>query len=140
MTTRLGRAPMRALLPRGGEREFAVADAPAEAFGVAGGRVLAVGRDELGKRGEQAGLRQAVAVDPVEAGLRPGFRQIAERSAFFVGVIEPRLRHWTRDHAHVATPDWRARAAVPATGPRYHAAGGRKGAALIKVNAGSQLA
>src|SRR5262249_56778840 len=55
------------LLPRHGEGEFAVADAPGKALGETRRRLLAVGRDEFGKGGEQARLRQAVPVDTVDA-------------------------------------------------------------------------
>ena len=73
------RVILKRLLPRAVEREFAVADALAETFGEFGGRFLAIGADEFGERGEQAGLRQAIAVDAVEARFGPGFLQIAER-------------------------------------------------------------
>lgn len=73
-----------ALLPLLIEREFAVADAQAEALGEGGGRILAIGGDEFGKGGEQTGLRQAVAVDAVEARFGPGFLQIAQGHALLL--------------------------------------------------------
>ena len=73
-------------MPRQRQREFAVADALGEAFRETRGGFLAIGGHEFGKGGEQAGLRQAVAVDAVEARLRPGFVQIAERSALLLMV------------------------------------------------------
>src|ERR1700704_804142 len=64
------------------EREFASADAHREAVGKLRGRLLAIGRDQLGKGCEQAGLRQAIPVDAVDAGLQPSLVQIAERRPF----------------------------------------------------------
>src|SRR5262249_40452109 len=55
------------------DREFAVADAPRQAFGITGSGFLAVGGNQLAEGGEQADLRHAVAVDPIEACLGPGF-------------------------------------------------------------------
>src|SRR5665647_555613 len=83
------------------EREFAVADAGAEPFGESGGRVLAIGGDEFGEGCEQAGLRQAVAVDAVELGFGPGFMQVAQSYALLLVVRyrlarvsgSPRCRH-----------------------------------------------
>src|ERR1700712_489724 len=69
------------LLARRREGELAVADAHRQALGELRGRVLAVGCHELGEGGEQAGLRQAIAIDAVDARLRPGLVQIAERDA-----------------------------------------------------------
>src|SRR5947208_602476 len=50
------------LLTRNLHREFAVADAGRQSFGVFGGRILAIGCDELAQCAEQRGLRQAIAV------------------------------------------------------------------------------
>ena len=80
------RAATIVLLPRQRQREFAVADALGETFGKAGGGFLAIGGHEFGEGGEQAGLRQTVAVDAVEARLRPGLVQIAERSPLLLMV------------------------------------------------------
>jgi hypothetical protein len=74
------------LLARLFKREFAVADADSEAFRERGRRFLAVGVDELSKSGEQAGLRQAIAVDSIEARFGPGLLQIAERNTFLLAV------------------------------------------------------
>ncbi len=79
-----------ALLPVLIEREFAVADARAEPFGESGGGFLAIGGDEFGEGGEQAGLRQAIAVDAVEARFGPRFVKIAQRHAFLF-VVRHRL-------------------------------------------------
>ena len=70
------------LLPGLLEREFAVADARAQAIGEGCRGFLAIGGDEFGERGEQAGLRQAVAVDAVEARFRPGFVEVAQCHIF----------------------------------------------------------
>src|SRR4051812_43706324 len=75
-----------ALLPGDGQREFAIADANREALGELSSSLLAIGRDKLGKSGEQAGLSEAIPVDAVDAGLGPGFMQIAERSPFLFMV------------------------------------------------------
>src|SRR3954468_6120144 len=61
------------------QRELAVADAAGEAFDEFRHRVLAVGADQLGKRGEQARLRETIAVDAVVPGFRPSLVEIAER-------------------------------------------------------------
>src|SRR5262249_44408705 len=74
------------LLPRHGEGEFAVADAPGKTLGETRRRLLAVGRDEFGKGGEQARLRQAVPIDTVEARFGPGCVEVAERSPFLLMV------------------------------------------------------
>src|SRR5207302_10304996 len=69
--TRLTSVSVRCLLVRRRKREFAVADAHGEALGKLGGRFLAIGHDKFGKSREQARLRQAIAIDPVDARLRP---------------------------------------------------------------------
>src|SRR5581483_2815235 len=73
------RATERLLLLRQRQREFAVADAHREAFGEFRHRILAIGGDELGECGEQARLRQAIAVDTVMARFGPRLVQIGER-------------------------------------------------------------
>src|ERR1700730_14625533 len=75
---------VRCLLARRREGEFAVADAEREALGKVCGRFLAVGRDKFGEGREQARLRQAVAVDAVDARLGPGVVQIAERHSLLL--------------------------------------------------------
>ena len=67
------------LLLRQRDRKFAVADAGGEAFHEFRHRVLAVGADQFGEGREQAGLREAVAIDAIVARFRPGFVEIAER-------------------------------------------------------------
>src|SRR5579859_2230753 len=67
------------LLLRQRDRELAVADARRDTFDKFRDRVLAIGADQLGQRGEQARLREAVAVDAVMARVRPGLVEIAER-------------------------------------------------------------
>ena len=74
------------LLPAQFEREFAVANARGEAFGEGGRGVFAIGRDKLGEGGEQAGLRQAIAVNAVEARFRPSLLQIAQGHALLLVV------------------------------------------------------
>ena len=70
---------VRCLLARGREGEFAVADAHGQAFDEFRHRILAIGADQFGEGREQAGLRQAVAIDAIVPRLRPGFVEIAER-------------------------------------------------------------
>src|SRR5262249_21357241 len=79
------RAAWRLLLGHG-EGEFAVADAPGKALGEPRRRLLAVGRDEFGKGGKQASLRQAIPVDTVDARLGPGRVEVTERSPFLLMV------------------------------------------------------
>src|ERR1700686_2722232 len=67
------------LLLRQRDRKLAVADADRQAFDEFRHRVFAVGSDQFGEGCEQAGLRQAVAVDAVVARLRPGLVEIAQR-------------------------------------------------------------
>src|SRR4051812_26037373 len=76
---RSSRAMTVLLLFRQRQRELAVADAAGEAFDEFRHRVLAVGADQLGKGGEQARLRETIAIDAVMPGFRPGFVEIAER-------------------------------------------------------------
>src|SRR5262249_8038972 len=78
-----------------GEGEFAVADAPGKAIGEPRRRLLAVGRDEFGKGGKQASLRQAIPVDTVDARLGPGRVEVTERSPFLLMV---RSLSWNLDH------------------------------------------
>ena len=68
------------------DREFAVADAQGQPLGKPRGRLLAIRRNEFGEGGKQASLRQAVAIDAVETGFRPGLAQIAEGRALVLVV------------------------------------------------------
>src|SRR5262245_44952154 len=88
------------------DRELAVADAVRQALGVACRGILAVGGDELGERGEQAGLREAIAVDSIETRLGPGLSQIAEGRPSLLRMILPRResRTRTRPGAHDRPP------------------------------------
>ena len=108
---RLGR-----LLPLLLEREFAVADARAEAFGESGGGFLAIGGDEFGQGGEQAGLRQAIAVDAVEARLRPRLHAGSPRPrASARGQAPARAREWIAPLSSLSpsSPGVRLRTPVP---------------------------
>ncbi|SRR5579885_1917830 len=99
--------PAAELLARLFQREFAVADARGKALGEGRRGVLAVGGDEFGERGEQTGLRQAIAVDAVEPGFGPGFLQIAERDPLLL-VVGRRIARdeWTPAgiDCHVSRP------------------------------------
>src|SRR5438132_6103297 len=78
--------PPRGLLLRQVERKFAVADAQRKPLGESSGRLLAIGRDKFGEGREQTSLREAIAVDAVEARLGPGLVQIAERRALVLAI------------------------------------------------------
>src|SRR5262249_14746898 len=95
------RAAWRLLLGHG-DGEFAVADAPGKALGETRRCLFAVGRDEFGKGGKQASLRQAVPIDAVDARFGPGRVEVAERSPFLLMVrsLSRNLDH-LRCHAHV---------------------------------------
>ena len=82
-----GEAGSSSLLLRQRQREFAVANAGREIFDEFRDRVFAIGRDQFGECGEQAGLRQAVAVDAVVPRFGPSLVELAERSLllFVVG-------------------------------------------------------
>ena len=70
--------------------------------------VFAVGADQFGERGEQARLRQAVAVDAIVPRFRPGLVEITERSLllFMIGqrVAGGSKGHW---NAHETQQAWR---------------------------------
>src|ERR1043166_7985574 len=85
------RWPVDQLLPCGLEREFAIADALRQSFGETGGRILTIGADEFREGGEQASLRQTIAIDAVVARLRPGLVQKAKRCAL-VFVVPAGIR------------------------------------------------
>jgi len=86
---RLARAQSRAsktLLARPLDGEFAVVNARGEAFGVAGGRFLTVGGNELGQRQKKRRLRQAIAVNALMARVNPCFLQITERQSLLLVI------------------------------------------------------
>jgi Dihydroorotase and related cyclic amidohydrolases len=68
------------------DREFTVANAVAETVGEFGGRFFTICGDEFGKSCEQAGLRQAIAVNSVVTRLGPGLLQVAECHALLVAI------------------------------------------------------
>ena len=87
------------------DRKLAVADAGRKPLGVFGGRVFAVGRDKLAQRGEQRGLREAIAVDAVKARFAPSLMQITERDLLLLeirGRIVSRIG--TRSNRHRVEP------------------------------------
>jgi hypothetical protein len=105
--------PGAALLLRPRNRKLAVADADREGFDECRDRVFAVGFDQLGQRGEQARLRQAVAIDAIMARFRPGLVEIAERGLFLLVVrhgfiaIEAEghgMAHGISDRRHLRVP------------------------------------
>lgn len=61
-----------------------------EAFDEFRDRIFAIGADQFGECREQAGLRQAIAVDAVMARFRPGLVEITEGSLLLL-VIGHRL-------------------------------------------------
>ena len=76
----------RLLLLRQRNRKLAVADARGQALDEFRHRVLAIGADQFGERREQAGLRQAVAIDAVVPRFRPGLVEITQRRLFLFVV------------------------------------------------------
>ena len=70
--------PAGRLLSRACGRELAIADAKGKTLDEFGYRVFAVGSDQLGEGREQAGLRQAIAIDAIVSCFRPGFAEVAE--------------------------------------------------------------
>src|SRR6185437_5782265 len=89
------------LLPRLLDGEFAVADAGAEAVGEGGRRFLAVSGHEFRHRREQASLRQAVAIDTVDARLGPGLVQIGQGDPLLFMVRQRLARvHGTSGGGH----------------------------------------
>src|SRR6185437_3406552 len=89
------------LLPRLLDGEFAVADAGAEPVGEGGRRFLAVSGHEFRHRREQASLRQAVAIDTVDARLGPGLVQIGQGDPLLFMVRQRLARvHGTSGGGH----------------------------------------
>ena len=60
-------------------RKLAIAHTQGEAFDEFRDRIFAVGADQFGEGCEQAGLRQAIAIDAIVPCFRPGFVEIAQR-------------------------------------------------------------
>ena len=89
------RIVQRKLLARQIDGKFAVVNAGGKAFGIAGGGILAVGRNQLCKGGEQTGLRHVIVLDAIEAGFRPCLMQVAERHLFLL-LLRHRLAGWNR--------------------------------------------
>src|SRR5262245_21987266 len=96
---RAERGGSRLLPDRGCEGEFAVADAQGKTLGETRGGFLAEGRDEFGEGGEQAGLRQAIAVDALDARLDPRRVQIAERRPLLL-MLRSLTRSFDRSCCH----------------------------------------
>ena len=74
------------LLPRLFKRKFALADPAAQTIGEGGCRFFAIGGDKFSERGEQTGLRQAIAVNAVEARLGPGFPEVTKCQALLFAI------------------------------------------------------
>jgi hypothetical protein len=72
------------LLPELDHREFAAADAAGETLDELRHRIFAVGADEFRERGEQARLRQAIAIDAIVTRFRPGLVEIIEGGALLI--------------------------------------------------------
>jgi len=83
------------------QREFALADAHGKPFRKARGRLLAVGRDELGEGSEQAGLGEAVSIDAIDARLSPGLLQIPQRHPFLLMIKSLPMRGLNPHDGHV---------------------------------------
>ena len=74
----------RGLLLELDHREFAAADAASETFDELRHGVLAIGADQFGECGEQAGLRQAIAVDTVVTRFRPCLVEVIQRGTLLI--------------------------------------------------------
>jgi len=74
------------LLPRLFERKFASTDPAAQTVGKGGCRFFTIGGDKFSERGEQTGLRQAIAVNAVEARLGPGFPELTKRHELLFAI------------------------------------------------------
>lgn len=77
--------------------EFAITDPAGKALRIFGRGLFAISGNEFSKGGEQAALRHAVAIDPVETRFGPGLLQISKRNLFLL-EIRYRLsgRLWAR--------------------------------------------
>src|SRR5258706_7539404 len=84
------------LLPRQPSRKLAIADADGKAFRIGRHRVFPIGPDQFGEGCEQAGLRQAVAIDAIMPRLRPGLVEIAERSLLLLMIGQRIAGGWKR--------------------------------------------
>jgi hypothetical protein len=74
------------LLLRQLNRKLAVADAYGKTFDEFRHRVFAVGSDQFSEGREQAGLRQAIAIDAIVPRFRPGLVEITEGSLFLLVI------------------------------------------------------
>ena len=72
------------LLPKFHHRKFAAADAAGEAFDELRHRIFAIGADEFSERGEQARLRQAIAIDAIVTRFSPCLIQIVQRRPLLI--------------------------------------------------------
>jgi len=79
---------------------------------IVGHGVLAVSANQFGERGEQAGLREAVAIDAIMARFRPGLVEIAERRLLLVGVRQ-RSTGRTKRHRQALVVEISARCGPP---------------------------
>src|SRR6266545_4881824 len=73
------------------ERELAIADTRRQTLGKLRGGILAIGLHEFGKCREQAGLGEAIAINPIEPSLGPGFSDISDCRTLMLAV-PPRVR------------------------------------------------
>src|SRR5919108_6233185 len=93
------RAVTTVLLLGQAQRELAVADAASKDLGKTRRGLLAIGRYQLGKCREQAGLCQAIPIDAVDARLDPRFTQIAQRRPLLL-MVRRRPRNLGRSYPH----------------------------------------
>jgi len=63
-----------------------MAHARAQAFDEFRDRILAIGADELSERGKEAGLRQAITIDPVVACISPGLVEVGKSGLLLLVV------------------------------------------------------
>jgi hypothetical protein len=68
------------------KRELAVANARRQTLGKLRSGILTIGLYELGKCGKQAGLGEAIAINPIMPGLGPRFRDISNGCTLMLAV------------------------------------------------------
>jgi hypothetical protein len=68
------------------KRELAIADTRRQTLGKPSGGVLTMGLYEFGKCREQAGLGEAIAINPIKPSLSPGFSDISDCCTLMLAV------------------------------------------------------
>jgi hypothetical protein len=78
--------PVTSLLLGDIKRELAVADTRRQSLGELRGGVLAIGFHQLSECCKQAGLGEAIAINPIMPGLGPRFRDISNGCTLMLAV------------------------------------------------------